>query len=60
MKKKVTVSFKDGDLIFRGCNDKTDDCFINMYCLNAIKIVRQYYPLKNNEPEVIFIKKDLR
>lgn len=60
MKKKVTVSFKDGDLIFRGYHDKTDDYFINMYCLNAIKIVRQYYPLKNNEPEVIFIKKDLR
>lgn len=56
MKKKVVVSFSDGDLVFRGYHDKDDNYFINLYSLNAIKITRQYYPLKDNKVETIFSK----
>lgn len=56
MKKKVVVSFEDGDLIFRGCHNEDDGYFVNLYNSIAIKITRQYYPLKDNKEEVIFRK----
>lgn len=56
MKKKVVVSFEDGDLVFRGYHDEDDNYFINLYSSNAIKITRQYYPLRYNKAEIIFSK----
>lgn len=57
MKKKVIVSFEDGDLVFRGYHDENDEYFINLYSnMNAIKITRQYYPLKDNEKMIIWKK----
>ena len=59
MKKKVTVNYKDGGkLIYRGYKDKDDNYFIALhkYSLEVVNITRQYYPLKDNEVEVIFDK----
>ena len=59
MKKKVIVNYKDGGkLIYRGYEDKDDNYFIALhkYSLEVVNITRQYYPLKDNEVEVIFDK----
>ena len=42
----------------RGYKDKDDNYFIALhkYSLEVVNITRQYYPLKDNEVEVIFDK----
>ena len=59
MKKKVIVNYKDGGkLIYRGYKNRDDNYFIALhkYSLEVVNITRQYYPLKDNEVEVIFDK----
>ena len=55
MKKKVIVKFEDGELIFRNY-EEDDNWFKSKYGAYAIKITRQYYPLKSLKEEVIFSK----
>lgn len=52
MKKKVTIyTATGGKLEYRGYEDKDDKYFLDIYQNNPEinKIVRQYYPLKDNE-----------
>ena len=59
MKKKVTIKFSDDDeIVLRGWKEP-DEYFIDMYGLYALKITRQYYPLKHTKPEVIFEKENI-
>jgi len=59
MKKKVIVSFEDGDLVFRGYHDEDDNYFLDLYKdePGVKKIVRQYYPLKDNPKVILWDKR---
>ncbi len=59
MKKKVVVTYEDGGkLIYRGYAEKDDNYFLDIYKgdVGIKKIVRQYYPLKDNKKVVLWEK----
>lgn len=62
MKKKVTIYTTTGGKIeFRGYKEMNDDYFLSLYVfdLGVKKIIRQYYPLKDNEKVVIFDRENM-
>lgn len=59
MRKKVTIYTTTGGKIeYRGYADKDDNYFLYMYKgnLGIKKIIRQYYPLKDNKKVVLWEK----
>lgn len=59
MRKKVTIYTTTGGKIeYRGYKDKNDNYFLDIYKGGAgiKKIIRQYYPLKDNKKVVLWEK----
>lgn len=61
MRKKVTIfTMPNGKLEYRGYEDKDDDYFLSLYKNDpgVKKIIRQYYPLKDNEKVTLWDRKN--
>lgn len=60
MRKKVTIyTIPNGKLEYRGYEDKDDNYFLDLYKDDpgVKKIVRQYYPLKDNPKVTLWDKR---